>query len=485
MHSFRARGHYAKAVADRGFSGAPENGISRGIWHPSMKDQPASKLKKGFGAYLGNSAWIMADRFLSSAIGLIVLAIVARLLGPEQYGAYAYVFALAQLFAVLGHAGLDALVMRELVDRPDDQPRTMGTAGGLRLIGYAIAATTILGYGLLLPGHSIEEQWLFVSATIFILFMPGQRMLDNWFLSRVEARYPAMGRISGALAGAALKISFVLIGLGVIAVGFAQAATMGLTFLVMLFFFRRRGGTPLLKWRFDWHRAREIFSESWMLFLGALLTLLYLKIDVVMLRWYEDSDTVGIYAVAASLSEAFYFVPAAVTATLFPRLVELGKSDETLFNVLFGHLVTLLTSLAYVIVAGTVLLGPFVIPLVFGKAYVEAGPILSIHVLAMPFIAMFFAFSRWVLIVKFVRFLLICQLIGATTNVGLNLILIPYFGMTGAAVTTVVSYGFASYLVLAFTDRTRPVFRAMTIALLTPWRAVAALRALRSGDILN
>ena len=80
-------------------------------------------------------------------------------------------------------------------------------------------------------------------------------------------------------------------------------------------------------------------------------------------------------------------------------------------------------------------------------------------------------FSCWILIERVVIFSLLPQDTSALANVALNLALIPQMAGQGAAIATVVSYIAASYLSLAFWDRTRPVFTMMSRSLFMPWRA--------------
>lgn len=413
----------------------------------------------------------MADSLLTNLVSLFVLIAVARYYGADEYGAYAYVFAIAQLFAVIGQMGLDGLLTRDLVNNPNDHARVLGTAGALRLAGYLVGAVACLGYGLLLPAHSSIEKWLFLSAFLFIVFTPGQMVLDNWFRSRVEARYSSIARMTGTVSGGLMKIGIILLGGSVIAVGFAQAASVAIMVAVLVPLFLRRGGVPLRRWHFDSAKARQMLSESWLVFMGAVFALIYLKIDQVMLRWWAGPAEVGVYAVAARVSEVFYFIPAALVTSFFPRLITLHKESKELFDDRFKSLLVLLAMLGYGIMIGVFIFGPILIQLAFGEAYAAAAPVLMVHVCSMPFIFMRYAFSRWIVIERYNVFSVVSQGVGALVNVVLNVILIPPYGMMGAAVATLISYAGASYFALLLSARARPVFWLMTQALLMPWKA--------------
>lgn len=432
--------------------------------------------------YLSNSAWLLADNLVASVLGLFVFAVIARTLGPVEYGYYAYVFSLAALFAVLGHMGLDGLVIREIVEAKDRDRKVviMGTAGGLRLAGYTIGALMCFCMGLFVPGQTITEIWLFVTAFFYILLIPLPQIPKAWLQAQAEARFGAMAGLAGTVLGAGAKIGLVLAGFGVIWVGAVQAGTVVLVLCIVLPIYLWRGGPPIRTLRFDWAVAVGMLRESWQIFAGAILAIIYLKIDLVMLRWMSGPEEVGIYAVAARLSEVPYILAATIMTTIFPRLIELYNAGAPVYAVRLQTVFHVMAALALVVIGCLALLGPPVIGFAFGPEFTAAGPMLMIHMLAMPFIYMRYVFSRWIIIERFAVFSIYSTSFGALANVALNLMLIPAFGGIGAAIATVISYACASYFALLLTGRTRPIFRMMTRALFMPWKALTELHHIRS-----
>jgi Na+-driven multidrug efflux pump len=80
------------------------------------------------------------------------------------------------------------------------------------------------------------------------------------------------------------------------------------------------------------------------------------------------------------------------------------------------------------------------------------------------------ALSRWILIENALYFSMLNQGLGALSNIGLNYILIPFYGGKGAAWATLISYAIASFFALVIYRRTRPVFWLMLKALIAPLR---------------
>ena len=433
--------------------------------------------------YVSNAAWMMGDNLLGRGLGIVVVAIVARYLGPEEYGMYAYTMSMAALFGIIGQMGLDGLVVRELVSKPEVEAETIGTVFVMKGIGFAIGALGLLTFGLVMPEHRVVERWLFISASIAVLMQPINGVLNNWFLARIEARYTFFSNVGANLSAAVLKLAFVFAGAGVVAIGVAQTVGTALGAMLIILLFLCRGGPAPRSWSFSHLRARVLLSDSWMIFVGSIFAVIYLKIDVVMLRNIQGSESVGVYSVAAIISEATYFIPAAIVTTVFPQLVKISATDPMAFQQRLQELIYFLSFSALIVLVGLFVLGPLVIKFALGPSYMASIPILLIHLLALPFIFLRQAFSRWILISKMAKFSMISQGIGALLNVALNLVLIPKYGGQGAAMATVISYAAASYFVLLISSDTRPIFVMMTRSIFKPWRggrqAVKLLHNLR------
>src|SRR5690606_29446254 len=217
-------------------------------------------------------------------------------------------------------------------------------------------------------------------------------------------------------------------------------------------------------------KARELFAQGWLIYLGALFAVINIKVDQVMLRWLGDPELVGAYAVAAQLSETWYFVPTAIVATFFPKLIELRNKNEKEFYLRLQQLLDFLCVMAVVVALLMTWCGKWLIMFFFGADYAASAAVLVIHIWAAVFIFMRAAFSRWILIEGLLVFSLVTQGLGALVNVVLNFFLIPSFGAEGAAYATLISYAVSSYVSLVFYDKSRRIFWLMTKSFVSPFR---------------
>lgn len=424
-----------------------------------------TKVKK----YLHNTLWIMGDKITNLGVGFLVTVVVARYLGPEDFGIFSYAISVAALFSAAGHMGLSGLVVREIVKKPDERGVTLGTALGLKFIGMALGYTLLLIYAVAYEGVSSIEFTVLAIAGAVLFFKPFD-IIDFWFQAFVQARYVTYARLTGLAVSSILKLLFVFLGFSVVyfvAANLIQAIAIAITFL---FVYKIKSSLKVTEWSFSWAKAKELFSQGWVIYLGSIFAVIYLKVDQVMLRWFEGSEAVGIYAVAAQLSEAWYFVPGAIVASFFPKLIKLKEENPEQFNKRLQQLFDLLFILALGVAVVMTLLSEWVIALFFGAYYIDSASVLVIHVWAAIFIFMRAAFSKWILIENALVFSLITQGAGALVNVALNYLLIPSFGVQGAAYATLISYAFASFFSLLIYSKTRPVFIMMLKSVFSPFR---------------
>ncbi|MBD3843217.1 MAG: flippase, partial [Campylobacterales bacterium] len=193
--------------------------------------------------------------------------------------------------------------------------------------------------------------------------------------------------------------------------------------------------------------AKQLLKDSWPLIFSAIVVMIYMRIDQIMIKEMLGEYEVGIYSAAVRLSEAFYFIPMLITASLFPAILNAKNQSDELYKQRLQRLYTFMVWMAIAIALPMTFLSDWLILLLFGQAYQEAGQVLMIHIWASIFVFLGVASGKWFITENLQRFTLINTSVGAILNVGLNLIFIPKFGIVGAAYATVISYGVAAYLI--------------------------------------
>lgn len=409
----------------------------------------------------------MAEKFFVMGIGFFVTTLVARYLGPEQYGVLSYAISVTGIFSVTGHLGLVGLLSREIVKKNSDQNQLLGTSFALKFFGSIIGILFLILYAFFVEKNQNVEFWVLLIVASSLLFKSVD-VIVIWFQAHLQAKLIAIAQITTLLFSSILKIAMVLCGANLLFFAFSVPLQTFFLAFFLIILFNRKSGFPIAKWSFSLSKARELLSSSQFIFLASILATIYLKIDQVMIKWLVGTEEVGIYAIAATLSEVWYFVPTAIVTSLFPKFIQLKKNDPKWYHYRLQQTFELLFYSSLAVALLITFVSEPVILLFFGDKYRMSISILNIHIWASLFIFMRAAFSQWLIIENALSFSLITQGCGALANVGLNLLLIPKYGGRGAAIATLLSYAIASYFSLLLFSKTRIIFWMMTKAILAP-----------------
>ncbi|HHD92551.1 MAG TPA: flippase, partial [Candidatus Portnoybacteria bacterium] len=211
--------------------------------------------------------------------------------------------------------------------------------------------------------------------------------------------------------------------------------------------------------------AISLLKDSWPLILSGVAITIYMRIDQVMIQNMLGSKEVGYYAAAVKLSEAWYFIPMAITSSLFPAIINAKKKGEALYYSRLQRLYDLVVWIAVAIALPTTFLAPWIIKILYGNAYLPAANALRIYIWAGVFISLLVSSGSWLVNENFTKIALYRNASGSIVNILLNIYLIKGYGIEGATFATLISYFIAGYLFDLFSLKTRHTFWLKTKAL--------------------
>jgi O-antigen/teichoic acid export membrane protein len=422
---------------------------------PIQKTLGRLAAHQGFRRYFFNTSWMFGEQVLRILAGLFVGIYVARYLGPKQFGVYSYAAAFVALFGAIAKLGLDGIVVRDLVNHPDKRDIYLGTAFWLKLIGALLTLATLAIVVQFTSNDATTNLYIFIIASglIFQSF----EVVDSYFQFKVLSKYVSIAKLIQLALSSVLKLYFIFIQADLFwFVLVSLIDQISLAFSLAFAYWRQKIGSFF--GRFSVGTAKAMLRNSWPLILSGIAVMLYMRIDQIMIKEMLGEREVGLYSAAVRLSEAWYFVPVIITTSLFPAIVNARKTDQELYNKRLQRLYSVMVWMAITIALPMTFLSNWVVELLYGVAYREAGPVLMIHIWAGVFVALGATSSSWLINENLQQIALYRTLSGAITNVILNLILIPNYGMVGAAIATVISYMIAGFVFDLFSNKTRRMF---------------------------
>jgi len=403
---------------------------------------------------VSNIGWSLVDRVLRMAIGLFIGIWIARYLGPENFGILSYALTYVALFGSVVTLGLKDIAIRDLVKAEQETDLTLGTMFLLQLVAglctYGIALALIFQ---LRAGDS--QMFAMVGILGVALIFQATEFVRCCFDSRLQARYVVWVDSSALLAFAAVKAGLILLGFPMIYLVWALFAESFAVSLGLLAMYQLRGGT-LLNLRFQLRRARLLLSDSWPLLVSSMSILVYMRIDQIMIGHMLGNESVGIYAAAVRISEAWYFIPMIVAGSVFPPLLKIKSESQSKYLAKVQLLYDSLSALSFSVAIVTTFLGSWLINLLYGEVYAEAGVVLSLQIWAGIFVALGVARGKWLLAegLQYMGYWYIT--IAMIVNIVGNLILIPSMGIIGATVATLLAQATATFFAPAIFKKSRP-----------------------------
>lgn len=427
---------------------------------PSMKGRLAHILgHEGFQRYFSNTSWLMAERVLRMVVALFVGVYVARYLGPENFGLLSYALSFAGLFLTIATLGLDGILVRDIVREPASSNVLLGTAFRLKIIGTLLMWA---GIALALPLTQYDAQANTLIAVIaFSYLFQIFNVVDFKFQAEVKSKFVVHAQLIQLFVSSVVKLLLIFGQADLI--WFAMVYVLdGLVLAASLLVMYRKNIGRIIEWNWDTGLARRLLKDSWPMILAGLVISVYMRIDQVMIKQMMTASDVGLYSAAVRLSEAWYFIPTVIVTSLFPAIINARSTDRKLYESRIQKLFDLLTWIAIAVAVPLTFLSEWIVSLLYGQVYIEAATVLSLHIWAGVFVFLGVASSRWHMNENLQQLYFVRTLSGVVINVLLNVILIPRYGINGAAIATIISQIVASYLFDLAHSKTRPIFYMKT-----------------------
>lgn len=386
----------------------------------------------------------------STLLGMWVAVLLARGMGPEGYGIYAHVMAMVSVLALPAQVGLPALVVRETAKAQATGQwglmrglwrwaSSVAVKASLVVVGLAAVAGVCLG------GQFSADQ--FPTVMIAVLMIP--------VLSLGALRGAALRGLKKLVAG---QLPDMIVGPLVYAFAlgaFLAAAPGRLTPVVAMAFYCGASGLVFLLGAYLLWRARpaplrsgpspEYHQRAWRqavvpLSLIVGVGVLKNQTDILMLGWLLPSDQVGVYRAALSVAGLVAFGLAAINPVVAPYFAKLhAEGDRVRLQKLVTRVGWLMLALAVPVVLVLMVSGGAVLALLFGPAY-RAGEV-ALAIMAAGQLVNVATGSVGVLLnmTGHEKDILRSSILSAVVNVVLNLFLIPWLGISGAAAASALT----------------------------------------------
>ena len=389
-------------------------------------------LSSGFKKIFVNISWLFFERIIGMIVSFFVGVYVARYLGPENFGLFSYSVSFVGLFAAIATLGLDSIVIRELVKDEKKRDELLGTSFALKIIG------SFLVIGIIFIAVRFTNNDNFTNFLIYIIaigtLFQSFNVINFHFQSKVLSKYTVYAQIFTSITCAAIKLLLIYFRMSLVyfvIVSLIQSVILALGLIVMYI----KQKSNLFNWIINFSLAKRLLQDSWPLILSGIAISIAMRIDQVMLKEYMGNIHVGYYAVGVRLAEILIFIPMAIGQSFFPKIIKLDFIKEKKFLLLLFRIFFLLALIAI----GVNLLSKYIILFLFGEIYSLSTVVLNILIWTIPFTYFGIITNKLLLSLNLQKLIFYKQLSLTIINICLNIILIPKYGITGAALSTLTA----------------------------------------------
>lgn len=385
---------------------------------------------------LHNSIFGVASQAIGGSIFFLISVFIARHLGPDKFGAFAFIIALMTVIYLLADFGISTIIAREISKNREKTAEILGACMPLVMILGIISYCLIIVLVeiLELPDESRQAMYI-MGCTVFFTYHAA--IYGSVCKGFEDMGYNAAGLITRRivlLAGVSLAIYF---DAGIVEIVICYLIESFYEFL----FFERIVRKHYVQYslRIDLKYWKHLLYESVPLGMAILLKRVSWYVDTFVLTMLSTAGVVGVFSAAYRIVQMVSVIPFTLSIPLYPVLSRLAVESKTDAFALYKKALRFFMLIAIPIGVWVCILGPHLILLLFGNQYQQAGFLLQVMsgviVLIFPNILYMYIFPA----INKQKLIMYCMSVGFTVNLIMDFVLIPEYGFMGAAIATLLS----------------------------------------------
>jgi O-antigen/teichoic acid export membrane protein len=394
-----------------------------------------------------DAAGIFGTRVVWAAMGMVSGVILARWLGPYDRGILALALLVPSTVLTLVKLGVAQATIYFINRKEASVDRVASNSVVLALLLGAVSAAGVwlLRDTLLHRLLNDVPDWALALALARVPML----LLDNYLFSILQATgqfgvYNSRLLISEALRLVVVGVTVMGLGLGLPA-AVATYTLIGLVNIVWLMLAMSR--TIHFSLAFDGSLLSRMLSFGVRSYVQTVTSHLLLRVDVYMVQYFLGPEQTAFYALALHFTELVLEVPQAIGMVLYPRLASLPKEEIHRLTAQTCRRTLVVTAPAALLLG---VVGPYLVTLWYGTPYAPAGLPLPWAAVGVTMMSIFVIITRDFTARSSQRINTVSGLLALGVNVGLNIFLIPRYGIVGAAFATAVGYSAACIVLIVF-----------------------------------
>ena len=379
-----------------------------------------------------NLSWLVFDKLFRASLNIFLSIILARNLGPEKFGILNYLLAFLFLFTSISSLGMNPVLTNMIIKKKNNNHNIFII--NAYYFRFIFSLINYLIFVLLI--YLINNDKIYFDYSLIIgigIILKSCEVFFSYFEAKSLSKYIVISQLIGLMSSFIFILYIIINDLDFIYIYYALILDSLIVFILINILYFLKSNNFIVK--INLINIKNIILKSFPILISAISIILYMRIDQIMINAILDEYNLGIYSVSVRYIEIFHFIPKIIIISLLPILL-ISKN----YNLNLLKLNSIIFKLSLLIIVFILISSDYLIPYIFGKLYI--GSITSTKILSFSIIFVFYGVinEHWYVSKNLQKLYATNVFLGAIINIILNYFLINYFGIDGAAYSTLITY---------------------------------------------
>ncbi|GAB3054976.1 flippase [Acinetobacter apis] len=376
-----------------------------------------------------NSIWMMLEKIISMFGLIFVMSLVAKYIGPDNFGRLTYASSIFFIVQILAMFGLDGIIFQKTSRNKIQGERIIALTMNLRNIIYV--PTSILAL-LFIYFYTDYLTFIYAICTAvggyFLLHDVYSIYFNALLMSYINVIYNSVGLVIALI----LRYIIVKLNFDIEYLGIPIIVVSLIPYLIKRKIYNHSKAKNLLGSNLKHRYQNAVFSIGKKMVLYSVSVAIFLKTSQIILGYFSKHD-LGIYTVSITLGTSYYFVLLAIITSFMPEIY--NEKNERKINFLVARLNVIVIIISFFAFIGFSIFGKWIILNLYGDLYAEALPITLIMIIVCMFSGLSTVVDKFLLKYNSYSFLMKKTNVLMFFNIFISFVSIYLYGLVGAVLS--------------------------------------------------
>ena len=383
-----------------------------------------------------NTFWLFIGEAGLRVLKAIIFIYAVRKLGVTEWGLFSYALALMSMFYIISDIGLNSVLTKKTALNNTEQKEYISTGFFLKLGLSIISSLSILSLLFFLKNDNAVRLLMPITALLFFFDTIKE---FGFSINRAFEKMEKEAIIKLLTTIILAVLGFIFIRIKPIASSFIYAYAISSGIGVIIIYINIKDHFNNLFSNFKKRLLIPIWKEAWPIGITGALGTVMASIDMVILGWFQNPEQIGLYSTAQKPVQMIYLIPVLIGTSILPAFSRFAINNKEKMKKITNNIVNWSFAFTIPAIVLCLLLGGPIFNFVFGEEYNGSIIIFKIMSFAVLTSAPAGIISKAIFAEgkqkRLIQFIIISLLV----NIILCLLLIPKFGIYGAAISVTIA----------------------------------------------